>query len=331
MVRTRPTYIYLPDTAAGWPFPRTVNPYYEETKAESEAWISSLYPFDAYVQKKFNACDFNHIRTGADLMMLFFVFDEYSDVASVKDAQEMVDIVMDALRNPHKPRPKDENILGEIAKQFWERGVKTASAPSARRFVDYFEGYLKSVVEQAQDREHNRIRSIAEYFDVRRLTVGARPSYALMELGMNIPDEVWEDPAMEIMAVCVTDMIILDNDMLSWNVEQSRGDDAHNIVRIVMEAKKTDVASAMKWVEDYHSLLKKTFLDVYKSVPSWGPEVDAQVQEYARGLGNWVICNISWSFESARYFGKEGRRIREERVVAILDKPVLVGVLESDA
>lgn len=55
MVRTRPTYIYLPDTAAGWPFPRTVNPYYEETKAESEAWISSLYPFDAYVQKKFNA------------------------------------------------------------------------------------------------------------------------------------------------------------------------------------------------------------------------------------------------------------------------------------
>lgn len=98
-----------------------------------------------------------------------------------------------------------------------------------------------------------------------------------------------------------------------------------------MEAKKTDVASAMKWVEDYHSLLKKTFLDVYKSVPSWGREVDAQVQEYARGLGNWVICNISWSFESARYFGKEGRRIREERVVAILDKPVLVGVLESDA
>lgn len=89
--------------------------------------------------------------------------------------------------------------------------MKTASAPSARRFVDYFEGYLKSVVEQAQDREHNRIRSIAEYFDVRRLTVGARPSYALMELGMNIPDEVWEDPAMEIMAVCVTDMIILDN------------------------------------------------------------------------------------------------------------------------
>lgn len=59
MVRTRPTYIYLPDTAAGWPFPRTVNPYYEETKAESEAWISSLYPFDAYVQKKFNACDFS--------------------------------------------------------------------------------------------------------------------------------------------------------------------------------------------------------------------------------------------------------------------------------
>lgn len=45
------------------------------------------------------------------------MFDEYSDVASVKDAQEMVDIVMDALRNPHKPRPKDENILGEIAKQ----------------------------------------------------------------------------------------------------------------------------------------------------------------------------------------------------------------------
>ncbi|KAG5734863.1 hypothetical protein E4T56_gene618 [Termitomyces sp. T112] len=53
-----------------------------------------------------------HLRTGCDLMNLFFVIDEYTDV---EPAPVVRDIVIDALNIPNKPRPKEEIILGRIA------------------------------------------------------------------------------------------------------------------------------------------------------------------------------------------------------------------------
>jgi len=50
-------------------------------------------------------------------MNMFFVFDEYSDVAHEDDVQMMADIGMDALRNPHKPRPRSEWVGGEVTRQ----------------------------------------------------------------------------------------------------------------------------------------------------------------------------------------------------------------------
>jgi Delta6-protoilludene synthase len=57
------------------------------------------------------------MRTGCDLMNMFFVYDEYSDVAHEDEVQVMADIIMDALRNPHTPRPKGEWVGGEVTRQ----------------------------------------------------------------------------------------------------------------------------------------------------------------------------------------------------------------------
>lgn len=58
-----------------------------------------------------------HVRAACDFMNLVFVIDEYSDVSEPSEVQEQKDIIMDALRNPHKPRPKGEWIGGEAARQ----------------------------------------------------------------------------------------------------------------------------------------------------------------------------------------------------------------------
>lgn len=50
-------------------------------------------------------------------MNLFFVVDEYTDVESAAVTRQMVDIVIDALNNPHKPRPEGEILLGQVAKE----------------------------------------------------------------------------------------------------------------------------------------------------------------------------------------------------------------------
>ncbi len=51
-------------------------------------------------------------------MNLFFVIDEHSDVADNDTARHQMDCVMDALRNPHKPRPEGEWIGGEVTRSY---------------------------------------------------------------------------------------------------------------------------------------------------------------------------------------------------------------------
>ena len=60
----------------------------------------------------------DELRAGCELMNLLLLFDEYSDVEDEKTIQEFASIMMDALRNPHKPRPAGESLLGEVSRQY---------------------------------------------------------------------------------------------------------------------------------------------------------------------------------------------------------------------
>lgn len=55
------------------------------------------------------------------------------------------------------------------------------------------------------------------------------------------------------------------------------------------------------------------------NLPSFGdPEIDRQVRLYADGLADWIVGSLHWSFESERYFGKYGKKVRETRQVELL-------------
>jgi hypothetical protein len=51
-------------------------------------------------------------------MLLFFIYDEFTDKVDGDGARLYADMVMDAIRNPHKTRPQGEPKLGEIARQY---------------------------------------------------------------------------------------------------------------------------------------------------------------------------------------------------------------------
>lgn len=141
--------LHLPETMKRWPWPRAINPHYKVVSAESDTWFHHFKAFTEKSQKAFDKCDFGrlaslayptaskgnldckttssyallirrfaeHLRTGCDLMNLFFVIDEYTDVESAPVVREMVDVVIDALNNPHRARPEGEILLGQVAKE----------------------------------------------------------------------------------------------------------------------------------------------------------------------------------------------------------------------
>ena len=84
----------------------------------------------------------------------------------------------------------------------------------------------------------------------------------------------------------------------------------------------TDFEGAIDWVVRYHKEVEAKFLDGLKRLPSWGPDMDKQVQEYIYGLAIWPRTNDCWNFESGRYFGDKGREYQKTRRVPLLPKVV---------
>ncbi|KAI0784430.1 terpenoid synthase [Abortiporus biennis] len=330
---------HIPDTLRNWPWPRSINPFYEECKKESEEWCEAFEAFSPKAQKAFNLCNFNLLaslgypllnkdgcRIACDLMNLFFVIDEHSDVADNDTVRCQMDCVMDALRNPHKPRPDGEGIGGEVTRSFWMNAIRTIMPNVQKRFIDAFQLYTDSVVQQAVDRNAHHIRDIKSYFEVRRDTIGAKPSFAIIEVNLNLPNKVMDHPVIKELTNLCIDMICIGNDLYSYNVEQSRGDEGHNLVTIVMQQLGLDIHDALRWISHLHDEIAAKFLEAWNHIPVYSGPLDFEVRRYTEGLGNWVRANDQWSFESERYFGKQGLVIQKNREVVLLPKQPGIGL-----
>jgi len=324
---------YLPDLVAQWPWPRVLNQHYAETKPKSNEWLRGFEALDAKSQRSFDRCDFallsslgyplldkDCLRVSWDLMVLFFIYDEYTDKLDGDGARTCADMVMDALRNPHKERPQGESKLGEITRQFWLRAIRVASEAAQRRFLKSFAAYVYAVIDEASDRNGGRIRSIKDYLELRRLTAGPYPSFLSVELGLDIPDEIMTHPAMESLLGLTADSIILTNDLYSYNNEQAAGHGSHNLLTVVMHEKGVDLDGALDWLAEYNRVVLSRFQAQYRMLPSWGPDMDPVITAFVERLAYWIRGHDCWSFESERYFGTKGPEIQKHRLVTLLPR-----------
>ena len=103
--------------------------------------------------------------------------------------------------------------------RFWLNAIESLTSTTQRRFIDAFQHYTDSVVQQAADRDHSYIRSIERYLELRRDTVGAKPSFAIIGAKMDIPDDVISHPTIVALTMASIDMIIIGNDLCSYNIE----------------------------------------------------------------------------------------------------------------
>lgn len=330
---TRPRVIYLPDTMTNWPWPRAMNPHFEVVKAEVDASFREFKALSAESQEAFDKGDSarlaglaypnasrEHLRIACEFINVVIIVDEYTDVENAAVAEAMADIVIDALNNPHKTRPEGECILGKIVQQFWARTIQTASLSFQRHFIYSYTAYLRAIVVEAHDRDEAHCRSISDYIKLRRDTCGTKPAIAINEMEMDLPDDVFYHPIIVGLVECIAELMLIDNDMISYNREQATGSENHNLITILMVELGLDRSGAMAWAARYHTEVEKRFTDGLAKVPSWGRSTDVLVKQYLDGMATWARANHCWSYESQRYFGTKGPEIQRTRLVPLLPK-----------
>ena len=146
--------------------------------------------------------------------------------------------------------------------------------------------------------------------EARRDNIGTLPSFVFSEIcmGLNIPHEVMQHPAIASLERDATDMIIIGNvstvlridvrqliflqDVCSYKKEVLSDDAAYNLVTVAIANTGMDLDGAMQWISDRHDQLAYNFLktmdDVIhhkNGVPTWGESIDKQVATYIDCLG----------------------------------------------
>ncbi|KAH9992251.1 terpenoid synthase [Russula compacta] len=321
---------HLPDPLAQWPWLRTLNPHYTEVKPESEAWLRSFETLDAKSQRSFDRSllgglaypllDKDRFRVACDLMVLFYIFDEFTDKVDGKGAHAYVNVVMDALQHPHSERPPGESKLGEITRQFWLRAMPMSSAPAQERFIASFAEYVYAVIDEASDRANGSVRGTSEYLRLTRLTAGPYPCFFPLEMDLDIPDKVMTHPSIEMIRSLTAESLVLANDLYSYNIEQAAGHGGHNVITVIMKEKDVDLEGALDWVAEYHGQVLSQFQAQCQLLPSWGATTDLKVKTYVERLAYFIRGIDCWAFETERYFGSKGLEVRTQRVVNLLPK-----------
>ncbi|RWA13735.1 hypothetical protein EKO27_g1374 [Xylaria grammica] len=312
--------IRLPELEGAWKWPRLVSPHLDEVGEESLNWASSFGAFDPEMQRlvhdkgKLNLLagmcyarlTKEQVRSGCDLMHLFFMFDEHSDRAGPAEAWDQARIQLDAMYNPNKPRPQGEWIGGEFTRQFWLRIPESATDTFRSRFLATWEAYVYSVAEQAELRSKAHIPDLATYFP----------------MDSDIPDDIVEHPVMVELNTLAVDLIVIANDVLSYNKEQAVGDDEHNIITVIMKQFDLNVQEAFDEAGKLSDMKMDRFYHLYHDLPQWIGPVSSDVRRLVEGMAQCVSGVMHWSYESQRYFGKRGLMVKKTRLMQLLPKVI---------
>ena len=92
------------------------------------------------------------------------------------------------------------------------------------------------------------------------------------------------------------------------------------MIVVVMMQEGLDLQSAVDFVGHLCKQSIDRFNNDRANLPSWGPEIDRQVDIYVDGLADWIVGSLHWSFESERYFGKAGLEVKNTRAVKLLSR-----------
>ncbi|KAH7884778.1 isoprenoid synthase domain-containing protein [Phlebopus sp. FC_14] len=331
--------LILPDLIMDCIYPLQLNPHCYTVARASEKWLLEGSRLVEPKVTKFMglkageltaACypntDACHLRVCSDFMNWLFNMDDWLDEFDVEGTWGMRECCIGAFRDPI--HFQTEKLAGQMCKSFFSRFIRTGGPGCTERFIHTMDLFFIAVAKQAEDRACGRIPDLESYIAVRRDTSGCKPCFSLIEYaaGIDLPDEVMSHPVIMSMEEATNDLVTWSNDIFSYNVEQSRRD-THNMIVVLMREQGLDLQSAV----DYVGTLCKSSIQCFEEnramLPSWGDELDRQVAIYVEGLQNWIVGSLHWSFDTERYFGKEGSQVKQRRFVELLPKRPLQKIL----
>ncbi|CAF3760610.1 unnamed protein product [Adineta steineri] len=310
--------IILPDLISTCPFKLECNQEYEIVSAETDAWLNSYGISNSESMTKYNrfwALAYPHasrttLRNTSDAMTLMFMIDDLFDTSygkgiSDKTKQQLFKNIVDCFQpaGSFKPLTPFTTALHD----WWQRMLDSTTPHFQEHFLNAYRIGVETVLSVLADKKTGQsVPDLETYIRIRRKTSFGDAGLAFIEYIFDIvlPDECWSNEALQHLSDCVTDVAAFANDIYSFNVEQIH--DQYNLITVLMhDDSSLTIQQAMDRAGQMIIDRYNDFERIRREIPSWGKEIDAQVEKYINEATYMISGTIHWSFETPKYFGAQ--------------------------
>ncbi|WDK21094.1 terpene synthase metal binding domain-containing protein [Colletotrichum graminicola] len=294
------------------------------------------------MQKIVNACDFSYfcsvaapdapegrLQTMCDWGNWVFPFDDMFDSGHLRSDLETSRQVLGSLMSNMLGKGCDIGTklpVVQVHDDIFRRLSEGAPIGVQRRLAKSMELYAEGVARHVETFTSHRIPSLQDMLQTRRLSVGVAPLYHLVEYAhsLQLPDEVFEDPAIQALERLGADFVIL---TIFFRISEGC---PFNMVA----ASQMNGNSAQEAFDIVGSLLEESYIEwdeVISRMPCWDVDVDSEVERYIKGIQNVVQANIGWSFHLKKDLGADGPQVRKTwRIDVLVNPPYLSNPGEAD-
>ncbi|KAJ6525382.1 isoprenoid synthase domain-containing protein [Mycena capillaripes] len=318
-----------------------IHPLREEAKLETLKWISSYEGVDAkliammkHSRADYMAAfsypdvDFDDLVLAMEWFYWAFLMDDSVDCGKLSRegienlAQMYEEVQMNRDIAERQPLP----LILEMFQAIWFKMCQKNRPCFEGHFARASINYTRAISELDKMRNDAGIPDVETYKRNRRLVIwfeGALQFTGFI-LDLKVDQEILHSSAMkELKATCI-EMGWLINDIVSWNIDQRRGDMC-NLVSLIMIHKQKSVQDAIDDVEkELRSQLLKWRSAKMHILQTYQSHHDIEdLKSFIEGCKVWIWIAVAWSFVAGkRYFGDEkaSEEAQNTRIVHIMPR-----------
>jgi hypothetical protein len=160
--------------------------------------------------------------------------------------------------------------------------------------------YLFAQVWEAANREAGIVPTLNDYVFMRRRTGAMLTVFALIDLaaGVRLTPGQWRHPAVTAVTTCANDVVVWDNDLISYVKERDQANSCNNLVSVLVRRRHCSIQRAMDVIRDMRDNAIAEMVALRPSLEGMGSEA---VLVYLRGLEYWISGSVDYSLTSSRY------------------------------
>jgi 5-epi-alpha-selinene synthase len=300
------------------PFPSRLNPNAEAANRHTLAWVKHFNLIsDDREWRRLQASKFSWLAARAypdapseglnivsDWNTWLFIRDDQCDESGFGRNPDKLIHFHERLTEILIGREPDESDrpLAYALHDLCVRLRRAASNDWMCRFIVSVIEYFESSVWEAQNRAAAITPDPLTYVTMRPFTGGLYTDIELIDVveHISLPLHVRKHETLQGLIRMANNVVCWSNDVISF-AKEVRHNDVHNLVVTFQHHYQLSLQDAVRKAADLTNKEVRNFIALKERLPTFGAEIDADVQRFVSVLCSWMRGNLDWSYTSGRY------------------------------